>query len=106
AAYYRHVAKLEQTGDYEITFYFDQPGNRELPQIVGQIHVLPKHWWEGTESTGNRRDITATTLVPPLGSGAYRIKEFVAGRSIVYSRGQDYWGRDLKGNDAREHFRA
>ena len=36
------------------------PGNRELPQIVGQLNVLPKHWWEGTDAQGkqarHRRD--------------------------------------------------
>jgi microcin C transport system substrate-binding protein len=78
AAYYRHVTKLEKTGDREITFIFDSPGNRELPQIVGQLLVLPQHWWEGTDKNGNKRDIGATTLEPPLGSGAYRIKEFSA----------------------------
>ena len=57
------------------------PGNRELPQIVGQLTVLPKHWWEGTDKAGNKRDVTATTLEPPLGCGAYRLKEFVPGRS-------------------------
>ena len=54
------------------------PGNRELPQIVGQLNVLPKHWWEGTDKDGKKRDVGATTLEPPLGCGAYRIKEFVA----------------------------
>jgi microcin C transport system substrate-binding protein len=48
AAYYRHVVKAEKTGDREIKFTFDGPGNRELPQIVGQLTVLPKHWWEGS----------------------------------------------------------
>ena len=79
AAYYHHVTKAEKTGEREITFTFDGPGNRELPQIVGQLDVLPKHWWEGTDASGKKRDVTATTLEPPLGNGAYRIKEFVAG---------------------------
>ena len=104
AAYYRQVAKLAQTGEHEVTFYFEQPGDRELPQIVGQINVLPKHWWEGTDGAGNKRDITATTLVPPLGSGPYRIKEFVAGRSIVYERVKDYWGRELNVNVGQNNF--
>jgi microcin C transport system substrate-binding protein len=94
-AYYRHVTKAEKTGDREVTFTFDGPGNRELPQIVGQLPVFPKHWWEGTDAAGKKRDIGATTLEPPLGSGPYRIKEFVAGRSIVYERVKDYWGKDL-----------
>ena len=79
SAYYRHVAKIEQTGEHEVTFTFDSPGNREMPLIVGQLNVLPKHWWEGTDASGKKRDVGATTLEPPLGNGAYRIKEFVAG---------------------------
>ena len=81
-----------------------QPGNRELPQIVGQLDVLPKHWWEGTDAAGKKRDVAATTLEPPLGSGAYRIKEFVAGRTIVYERVKDYWGKDLNVNIGRDNF--
>ena len=88
------MTKAEKTGEREVTFTFDGPGNRELPQIVGQLNVLPKHWWEGTDKSGNKRDIAATTLEPPLGSGAYRIKEFVPGRTIVYERVKDYWGKD------------
>ena len=72
SAYYRHVVKAEKTGERDITFTFDGPGNRELPQIVGQLNVLPKHWWEGTDASGKKRDVTATTLETPLGSGAYR----------------------------------
>jgi microcin C transport system substrate-binding protein len=94
-AYYRHVVKAEKTGEREVRFTFDGAGNRELPQIVGQLRVLPKHWWEGSDSSGRKRDIGATTLEPPLGSGPYRVKEFVAGRSITYELVKDYWGKDL-----------
>ena len=104
SAYYRHVVKAEQSGEREITFTFDGPGNRELPQIVGQLNVLPKHWWEGTDASGKKRDVAATTLEPPLGNGAYRIKEFVAGRTIVYERVKDYWGKDLNVNIGRDNF--
>jgi microcin C transport system substrate-binding protein len=104
SAYYRHVMKAEQTAERDITFTFDGPGNRELPQIVGQLNVLPKHWWEGTDASGKKRDVAATTLEPPLGSGAYRIKEFVAGRTIAFERVKDYWGKDLNVNIGRDNF--
>jgi microcin C transport system substrate-binding protein len=94
-AYYRHVTKVEATGAREITFAFDGPGNRELPQIVGQLPVLPKHWWEGTDQNGKKRDVTQTTLELPLGSGPYRLKEFAPGRTLVYEKVDDYWGKDL-----------
>ena len=80
SAYYRHVVKAEKVGERDVRFTFDAPGNRELPQIVGQLTVLPKHWWEGTDAEGSKRDISQTTLEKPLGSGPYRIKDFVAGR--------------------------
>ena len=66
--------------------------------------MLPKHWWEGTDKSGKKRDIGATTLEPPLGCGAYRIKEFVPGRTIVYERVKDYWGKDLNVNIGRDNF--
>jgi microcin C transport system substrate-binding protein len=94
-AYYRHVMKVEKTGEREITFTFDGPGNRELPQIVGQLQVLPRHWWEGRDKSGQRRDVTQTTLEPLLGSGPYRLKEFSPGRTLVYEKVDDYWGKVL-----------
>jgi len=104
SAYYQHVVKAEKTGEREITFTFDSAGNRELPQIVGQINVLPRHYWEGADASGRKRDITATTLEPPLGNGAYRIKDFVPGRSIVFERVKDYWGKDVNVNIGRDNF--
>ena len=104
SAYYRHVIKAEKNGDREIKFTFDAPGNRELPLIVGQLTILPKHWWEGTDGEGRKRDISATTLEKPLGSGAYRIKEFVGGRSVTLERVKDHWGRNLGANIGRNNF--
>ncbi|HXW26181.1 MAG TPA: extracellular solute-binding protein [Xanthobacteraceae bacterium] len=104
AAYYRHVVKAEKTGEREVTFRFDGPGNRELPQIIGQLMIVPKHWWEGTDASGRKRDVTATTLEPPLGSGPYRIREFVAGRSVVLERVKDAWAVGLNVNVGQNNF--
>ncbi len=104
SAYYKHVVGAEAVGERDVKFTFDAPGNRELPQIVGELMVLPKHWWEGSNSNGQKRDISATTLEPPLGSGPYRIKEFVAGRTIVLQRVNDCWARNLNVNVGRYNF--
>ena len=104
AAYYRHVVKVENTGDRELTFTFDSPGNRELPQIVGELMILPKLWWEGTDKNGKKRDVGATTLEPPLGSGPYRIKSFSPGREVIYERVKDYWARNLNVRVGRDNF--
>jgi microcin C transport system substrate-binding protein len=104
ASYYRHVAKVEKTGERDIKFTFDTPGNRELPTIVGELLVLPKHYWDGTDSQGRKRDISATTLEMPLGSGPYRIKEFVAGRSVKLERVKDYWGAGIPAQVGHNNF--
>jgi microcin C transport system substrate-binding protein len=104
SAYYSHVVKAEKLGERDVKFTFDAPGNRELPQIVGQLAILPKHYWEGTTASGVKRDISATTQEPPLGCGAYRIKDFVAGRTVVVERVKDYWGRDINVNVGRNNF--
>jgi len=85
ALYYKNVRNAEQTSEREVTFTFDEKENRELPQIVGQLPVLPKHWWEGTGPDGKRRDVTQTTLETPLGSGPYGLKSFEPGRTAITS---------------------
>ena len=102
--YYGDVEKAEKTGDHEVKFTFSQTGNRELPQIVGQLAILPKHWWEGKDAQGKQRDISRPTLEIPLGSAAYKIKSMVPGRSIVWERVADYWGKDLGVNVGRNNF--
>src|SRR5216684_5213494 len=104
SSYYRHVVKTEKIGERDIKFTFDAPGNRELPTIVGELPVLPKHFWEGTDSEGRKRDISATTLEKPLGSGPYRIKEFVAGRSVKLERVKDYWGAKVPVQVGQNNF--
>ena len=103
-AFYRDVVRVEQSGEREVTFTLDSPGNREMPVILGQLRVLPKHWWEGRDASRKKRDIGATTLEPPLGNGAYRIKEFVPGRIVVCARVKDYWAKNLNVNVGRDNF--
>jgi microcin C transport system substrate-binding protein len=104
SANYRHVTKAEQTGEHEITFIVDAPGNRELPRIIGDLKVLPKKWWEAVDQDGKKRNIGETTLQPPLGSGPYRIRDFSAGRHIVYERVKDHWSSGLNVNFGLNNF--
>ena len=95
--YYQSVEKVEKTGERSVKFSFKPGTNRELPLIVGQLPVLPKHWWA-------TRNFEATTLEPPLGSGPYRVGKFEAGRFIELERVADYWGKDIPVNKGRWNF--
>jgi microcin C transport system substrate-binding protein len=87
-AYWADVTEVVAEGPRRVVFHFRTNENRELGLILGQMPVLPKHFWEG-------RDFARPTLDLPLGSGPYRIERFDAGRGITYARVPDYWGRDL-----------
>jgi microcin C transport system substrate-binding protein len=103
-AYYANVKSAEKTADHEVTFRFAQTGNRELPHIMGQLQILPRHWWEGIDTKGQKRDISRGSLEIPLGSGPYKISDFSPGRSITYTRVADYWGKDLNVNIGQHNF--
>lgn len=102
--YYSNVESAEVINETDVKFTFDQTGNRELPKILGDMPVLPKHWWTGTGPTGQPRDISRPTLEPPLGSGPYRIADFDVGNSITWKRVEDYWGADVAVNKGRNNF--
>jgi len=94
--YYTDVKLVEKVGDHRVKFTFGGADNRELPLIVGQMSILPKHYWEG-------KDFEETTLEPPLGSGPYKIESLDAGRAIVYRRVENYWGKDVPVNVGRHN---
>lgn len=104
--YYRHVVSAEKTGERDVTFRFDEKNNHELPNILGQFPIVPKHWWEGQDAKGNKRDIARTTLEPVMGSGPYKIASFQPGGSIRFELRDDYWGKDLNVNVGQHNFGA
>jgi len=95
--YYADVDRVEKIDERTVRFVFKNNQNRELPLIIGQLAVLPKHYWQD-------KDFTRTTLEPPLGSGAYKIDTFEAGRYVSYRRVDDHWGRNLAVNIGRDNF--
>jgi microcin C transport system substrate-binding protein len=95
--YYSSVLKAEQVEDRKVKFTFDGKPNRELPLIMGQLTVLPKHYWE-------KRDFATPDLDVPLGSGPYKVGNFQPGRWIAYARVDDYWGKDLPINVGRNNW--
>jgi len=104
--YYRHVKSVEKSGDRDVTFTFDEPNNRELPQIVGQLVIVPKHWWEANGADGKPRDISRTSLEIPMGSGPYKMVSVTPGSKIRYELRDDYWGKNLNVNVGQNNFGA
>lgn len=95
--YYRDVEKAEKTGERDVTFYFSGTENRELPLIVSELSILPKHILEGV-------DFATYTNDPIVGSGPYEIKSYDSGRTLTFKRRDDYWGKDLPVNKGKYNF--
>ncbi|MEH6575727.1 MAG: extracellular solute-binding protein [Amphritea sp.] len=96
-AYYREISNIEALSLQRVKFTFDSKDNRELALIVGEISILPKHYWEN-------RDFQKPLLDKPIGSGPYIVDSFDAGRRITYKRNPDYWGKTLPVNIGRNNF--
>ncbi|GHC26409.1 extracellular solute-binding protein [Aidingimonas halophila] len=94
ASYYADVTDAKAMDDHTVRFEFAEENSRELPLILGQMPILPEHFWKD-------REFNRSTLDPLLGSGPYRIDEIDPGRRITYRRVEDYWGRDLAVNQGR-----
>ncbi|KAA0875298.1 extracellular solute-binding protein [Nitrincola tapanii] len=96
-AYYADISKIEAVSRHRVRFEFADTDNRELPLIVGEVPILPKHFWDS-------RNFAETALEIPIGSGPYEIASYNPGRSITYRLREDYWGADLPVNRGRNNF--
>lgn len=100
-AYYADVLKAEALGEHKVRFSFGETVNMELPLIIGQMPVLPMHYFT---DPANPREFERTTLEAIPGSGPYRVAASDPGRSITYERVADYWGADLGVNRGRYNY--
>lgn len=96
-SYYAGISKVEALTEHRVRFDFGSSLNHELPLIVGEVPILPAHYWEG-------RDFTVPSLDIPVGSGPYAVSRIDPGRSIIYERRKDYWGANLPVNRGRFNF--
>jgi len=95
--YYAEVEDVTVEDSHRVRFNLSDTENRELPLILGQMPVMPAHYWQDREFTGSGLD-------EPIGSGPYRIADYEAGRSLTYERIEDYWAKDLGIRKGRFNF--
>lgn len=87
AAAHAKVARAAATGPRTVRFDFTEP-DRELPLILGLRPVLSRKDWQG-------RDLKASEMRAPLGSGPYAVAAVDPGRSITFRKRADWWAADL-----------
>jgi len=95
--YLQEVARVDILSSHRIRFVFKRSDNPLLILHIGDLPVLPEHYWRG-------RDFSQTTFTPPLGSGPYKITAVKPGRNLVFERVKDWWGQDLPVNRGKYNF--
>ena len=95
--YYSDVIEVFKESNNKVKFIFKGATNLELPLIVGQLPVLPKHYWID-------KNFEETSMEIPIGSGPYKIKKFEPGRSITYELNHNYWGKNIPIKKGTENF--
>lgn len=93
----RDVEKCEVLSPYEVRYSFKGENTRDLPLVIAELPILSKAYYA-------KVDFTKSTLVPPLGSGPYKIGDYKQGQYVSYRRRPDYWGADLPVNKGRYNF--
>ena len=71
--------------------------SRDAHLIVAGMPIFSKACW-------STRDFDASTLEAPLGSGAYKVARFEAGRYIEFELDPNYWAKDLPVNAGQNNF--
>ena len=93
------VAGTEIHNDREVTFRFHDTGGLNAGVVIslGKVPIIPEHYWRD-------RDVSGTTLTPPVGNGPYRVARAEQARFLLYERVPDYWGRHLGIHRGRHNF--
>ena len=90
---WRDVTRVERVGARGVRFHFGAP-DREAPLILGLRPIL-------RAAAHQDRDFAESSMTPLIGSGPYVVASADPGRSIVFRRNPDWWGRDLPFNAGR-----
>ena len=91
------LVSAEAEGDDICTVRFAPTRSRDLHLVVAGMPIFSSAWYATHE-------FEASSLEPPLGSGAYKVSRFEQGRFVEYERVKDYWGAELPVNVGTNNF--
>lgn len=93
----REMAGVEGPDDATVVVTLTGKQSPDTILTIAGLPILSAAYYEG-------RNFTASSLEPPLGSGAYKVGNMAPGRFIEYQRVEDYWGKDLPVNVGQNNF--
>jgi microcin C transport system substrate-binding protein len=95
----RDFIGAEAGDDATVTVTFAAKRARDVPLFVAGLPIFSRAYYSA-------KPFDQSTLEAPLGSGAYKVGRFEAGRYIEYQRVADWWGADLPVSRGQNNFDA
>jgi microcin C transport system substrate-binding protein len=87
----------EAVDDVTLVARFIENHARDVPLYLVELPIFSRAYYTA-------RSFEESTLDVPLGSGAYKVGRFEAGRFIEYERVKDWWGADLPVSRGQYNF--
>jgi microcin C transport system substrate-binding protein len=95
----RDMVGVEATDDTTVVVRFAPMRGRDVPLFVASLPIFSRAYY-------TVKPFEESTLDVPLGSGAYKVGRFEAGRYIEYQRVKDWWGAELPVSRGLNNFDA
>jgi peptide/nickel transport system substrate-binding protein len=86
AAYWRSVAKVDVTGEREVTVTLSEP-DAQFPYTVSKAPIVSKAYYAAHKGE------VGTSTVPNIGTGPYKFDKFTAYATTTLVPNPKYWGR-------------
>lgn len=96
--YYKDIKFVKALNDKTVRVEMSVPDRHKLLDFAETTTVLPEHFWKD-------KKLNEPLMVPPLGSGPYKIVAYKMGQSVTYKLVDNYWAKDLPVNVGRNNFR-
>jgi microcin C transport system substrate-binding protein len=93
----RDMKSAEAADDRTVVVRFAEKRGRDVPLFVAGLPIFSRAYYA-------KQPFDESTLETPLGSGAYKVDKFEAGRFIEYERVADWWGADLPVSRGQNNF--
>jgi microcin C transport system substrate-binding protein len=87
----------EAADEATLVAHFKEDHARDVPLAVADLPIFSRAYY-------STHSFEESTLEVPLGSGAYKVGRFEAGRYIEYERVKDWWGADLPVSRGQNNF--
>lgn len=88
SSYFQKVKEVQVVDDYTVKFMMESPVAALPAYLSFNTEIIPQHIFEGQDPW----ELTSFNKVNPVGTGAFKLKSYTSGQSVVLERNEDFYG--------------